>query len=194
MALARATDRPRLQFGALVWRRRDALEILLVTSRETGRWVIPKGWPMKDRSGRRAAAREALEEAGVIGRVGRKSIGAFTYIKFLNGGVGAPCRVKVFPLEATGQADAWPEQGQRTLSWLPWREAAAAVHEPELAALMEAFAAPPPPKKKSSRKPSKKAKPAKPDKADKKSRSDKAGESAEAGTEPKEPQGPETAP
>ena len=56
---------PRAQFAALPWRRRaDAgIEVLLITSRETRRWVIPKGWPIKGKSSAKSAAREAFEEA-----------------------------------------------------------------------------------------------------------------------------------
>ena len=89
----------RVQYGALPYRFTPgaALEILLVTSRESKRWIIPKGWPIKGLRPAKSAAREAFEEAGVSGRIGMKSIGLFTYDKILDDGcIG--CEVQVFPL------------------------------------------------------------------------------------------------
>jgi 8-oxo-dGTP pyrophosphatase MutT (NUDIX family) len=134
---------PRPQYAALPWRRTPDLEILLVTSRETGRWVIPKGWPMKSKSPRAAAAQEALEEAGVEGEVARAPLGAYDYEKILSPGVSRPCRVTVFALAVKRQRDSWREQGQRRFQWFPWEDAAAAVREPDLAAIIRAFAAAP---------------------------------------------------
>jgi 8-oxo-dGTP pyrophosphatase MutT (NUDIX family) len=133
---------PRPQYAALPWRRTPDLEILLVTSRETGRWVIPKGWPMKSKSPRAAAAQEALEEAGVEGEVARAPLGAYDYEKILSPGVSRPCRVTVFALAVKRQRDSWREQGQRRLQWFPWEDAAAAVREPDLAGIIRAFASP----------------------------------------------------
>ncbi len=79
---------PRVQYAALPHRGGAQPEILLVTSRETGRWVIPKGWPMKGKSGSEAAAREAFEEAGVVGEIAPEPLGAYGYVKFLKSGEG----------------------------------------------------------------------------------------------------------
>lgn len=132
---------PRTQYAALPWRRTDqgGLEILLVTSRETRRWVIPKGWPMKDKSPSDCAAQEAFEEAGVVGAPGRKSLGAYHYDKRLRSGRLQHVRVKVYPLEVSDQRDAWPEMTQRERRWTAPAEAAAAVDEPELKALLAKF-------------------------------------------------------
>jgi 8-oxo-dGTP pyrophosphatase MutT (NUDIX family) len=75
----------RRQIAALPFRRTTAgeIEILLITSRETGRFIIPKGWPMKRLSDPDAAAREAYEEAGVVGKVQRKPICDYLYWKRL---------------------------------------------------------------------------------------------------------------
>jgi 8-oxo-dGTP pyrophosphatase MutT (NUDIX family) len=135
-----ARPRPRAQCAALPYRLSPELEILLVTSRETGRWVIPKGWPKKSKSRRETAALEAVEEAGVEGRIARKSCGVYGYVKFLRSGEGQACRVSVFPLEVAVQRDAWREQDQRTARWFAWEEAAAAVLEPDLAKLIRKFA------------------------------------------------------
>jgi 8-oxo-dGTP pyrophosphatase MutT (NUDIX family) len=137
---SQARQRPRAQYGALPYRWEPDLEILLVTSRETGRWVIPKGWPMRSKSARAAAALEALEEAGVEGRMARRALGAYDYMKVLRNGEGQTCRVEVFPLEVTLQRSAWREQDQRTTRWFDWESAAASVREPGLAGLIRKFA------------------------------------------------------
>jgi 8-oxo-dGTP pyrophosphatase MutT (NUDIX family) len=135
-----ARSRPRAQYAALPWRAAPSLEILLVTSRETGRWVIPKGWPMRSKSARAAAALEALEEAGVEGRISRRPLGTYDYVKILRGGEGQTCHVEVFPLQVTLQRSTWREQHQRTTCWFDWESAATAVHEPGLAGLIRRFA------------------------------------------------------
>ena len=128
------------QIGALPWRRRDgALEVLLVTSRETRRWVAPKGWPRPYKSDAEAAATEAWEEAGVKGLIGPVPIGGYSYSKRLKDGSERPCRVKVYPLEVTVDRDDWPEAAQRDRRWMSPAEAADLVAEPELARLLRAF-------------------------------------------------------
>jgi 8-oxo-dGTP pyrophosphatase MutT (NUDIX family) len=131
----------RVQFAALPYRRFNGLKVLLLTSRDTGRWVLPKGWPMKGKKPRSAAKREALEEAGVVGRIGKRPIGMFHYSKRLAGGELVTCEVHVYPLAVDRQRKRWPEQRQRTQRWFTPEEAAQAVQEPELAALLEAFSA-----------------------------------------------------
>ncbi|MDR3513935.1 MAG: NUDIX hydrolase [Caulobacteraceae bacterium] len=132
--------RPGLQYAALPYRLGEAgVEILLVTSRETQRWVIPKGWPMKDREPHAAAAREALEEAGVAGKVAKEPIGAYRYVKRLKNGAPLVCSVDVFPLLVSRQRKNWREQGQRTAHWFTVEEAAEAVQEPELQDLIARF-------------------------------------------------------
>lgn len=131
---------PAVQYAALPYRRvHGAIEVMLVTSRETRRWVVPKGWPMKKLAPHEAAAREAYEEAGVEGEVGAEPIGAFDYLKRQMLGV-RHCRVEVFPLQVTQEHDLWPECSQRSRRWFASGEAAGAVQEPELQALIEAFA------------------------------------------------------
>ena len=128
------------QVGALPWRRRDGiLEVLLVTSRETKRWVSPKGWPMPYRSDPEAAATEAWEEAGVKGLIAPVPVGGYSYVKRMKDGSDRPCRVKVYALEVTAQRDDWPEAGQRDRRWFIPADAADLVAEPELASLLRAF-------------------------------------------------------
>ena len=138
----REPDRePRVQFGALPWRR-DAdgeVEVLLITSRETRRWVIPKGWPIKGKGSAKSAAREAFEEAGVTGKVGKSPVGAYAYDKRLKNGRLQHVRVAIFALQVEMEVDLYPEAGQREKRWLPVSEAAALVAEPELTAVLATF-------------------------------------------------------
>jgi 8-oxo-dGTP pyrophosphatase MutT (NUDIX family) len=133
---------PRRQVGALPFRsgRDGKTKILLVTSRESRRWVIPKGWPMKGRKPFEAAAREAYEEAGLRGAVGKRPIGLYLYQKRLRNLDTVLCQVKVFPLEVRKQLKHFPEARQRELRWFTPSEAAEAVSEPGLAALIRAAA------------------------------------------------------
>jgi 8-oxo-dGTP pyrophosphatase MutT (NUDIX family) len=131
-----------VQYAALPYRLTDGVEILLLTSRETGRWVLPKGWPMPGKSARASARQEALEEAGVVGRVGKQPIGAFHYQKRLADGGVVTCKVLVYPLAFERQRKHWLEQRQRTSSWFRPQDAARAVLEPELAMLLQQFVPP----------------------------------------------------
>jgi 8-oxo-dGTP pyrophosphatase MutT (NUDIX family) len=127
----------RTQVSALPLQRdkQGNLRVLLITSRETRRWIIPKGWPMKGLDDSEAAAREALEEAGVTGRVRGKPIGTYQYWKR---GVASfeLCEVKVYPLEVERQLETWREKGQREAHWFSPEDAADLVEEPGLRALI----------------------------------------------------------
>ena len=138
----REPDRePRVQFAALPWRRTAAgrLEVLLITSRETRRWVIPKGWPIKGMSSAKSAAREAFEEAGVVGKVRKAPVGGYAYDKRLKNGRMQHVRVAVFALEVTREEETYPEKGQRELTWRTPGDAATLVDEPELMVLIATF-------------------------------------------------------
>lgn len=131
----------RQQYAALPWRQGKAgVEILLITSRETRRWVIPKGWPMITLAAHDAAAQEAWEEAGVRGKVSDEPLGAFRYHKRMKSGPPQRCRVDVYPLAVTAEEKDWPERRQRQRRWIPALEAARMVEEPELRGLIETFA------------------------------------------------------
>ncbi len=135
----------RTQYGALCWRMlRGVVQVLLVTSRDTGRWVIPKGWPMPDRTPEGAAAREAWEEAGVEGEVSARCVGLFSYDKVLSVEVSVPCVVAVYPLRVTRLRDSFPERKVRKRKWFTTEKAARKVMEPELGAILATFAPPPP--------------------------------------------------
>lgn len=122
------------QVAALVYRGRGAdLQVLLITSRGTGRWVLPKGWPQKGKSLARSALSEAHEEAGVRGCLWGQPIGRFCYDKPAdrNSPAFAFC-VDVFAFRFERQDRHWPEEAVRTLEWVAAGEAARRVVEPEL--------------------------------------------------------------
>jgi 8-oxo-dGTP pyrophosphatase MutT (NUDIX family) len=128
-----------VQYAALPYRLSGGLMVLLQTSRDTGRWVLPKGWPMKGEKPWSAAKREAREEAGVVGAIVKRSIGSFHYPKRLSDGHIVTCEVHVYPLAVGGRRKRWPERLERTQRWFTPEEAAHVVQEPELAALLGAF-------------------------------------------------------
>jgi 8-oxo-dGTP pyrophosphatase MutT (NUDIX family) len=138
---AKAIAAARVQYGALPFRTsgRSSVEILLVTSRVTRRWIIPKGWPLKRRPPHVTAAREAREEAGVVGRVEKRSIGSYSYTKRLKTGAPVLCEVHVFPLEVRRQRKTWPEQDERSVQWLSRTKAAKTVKDPVLGRLIRDF-------------------------------------------------------
>ncbi|GAA0626965.1 hypothetical protein GCM10009422_24880 [Brevundimonas kwangchunensis] len=131
----------RRQVAALPWRRGpDGIEILLVTSRETRRWVTPKGGRMPGKTDAEAAAIEALEEAGVHGEVAAHPIGVFRYLKVLKRRAARWCVVAVYPLEVYILQGAWKEQAERERVWMSQEQAAACVSEPDLAEIIRRFA------------------------------------------------------
>lgn len=130
----------KVQYAALPFRPgRDGVEILLITSRETKRWVIPKGWPMKGKAPHEAAAVEAHEEAGLDGRMSDRPVGRFRYDKRLRTGKDRTVEVEVYALRVEAMSGDWPEKEQRRREWFPPAVAAALVDEPELKALIVAF-------------------------------------------------------
>lgn len=127
-----------LQYAAIPYRRLDngTIEVMLVTSRETKRWVVPKGWPIRGAKPHLSAAREALEEAGVTGRANADAIGTYHYAKRLKNGTEARCKVEVFPLEVKSQRKRWRERGERKARWFELAKAAKVVREPGLRQLL----------------------------------------------------------
>lgn len=128
----------RVQFAALCTRRTGSqTEVMLITSRDTGRWIIPKGWPIDGLTGPETARQEAWEEAGVRGAdVEVDPVGQYTYGKILKNGSIDPVLTTVFHLHVTELADDFPEAGQRIRDWVSPHEAAERVHEPELQELL----------------------------------------------------------
>lgn len=131
-----------IQYGALCYRKTSDgsdIEVLVITSRGTGRWIIPKGWPTDKKKPHQAAQIEALEEAGVMGRARKKPVGRYTYLKWLETGYVSPCVVEVFQIEVTKTASKYKELGQRKLAWVSRDEAARRVREVELKSLLINF-------------------------------------------------------
>lgn len=123
----------RLQIAALCVRPGDAEnEILLVSTRDTGRMILPKGWPEKDRHAHEIAALEAYEEAGVVGTAETRPMGTFRSFKGLSDGSKIRTKVRVFKLTFEKQLKDYPEVGQRRRIWMPVSEAIETVDEPTL--------------------------------------------------------------
>ncbi|WP_245190959.1 NUDIX hydrolase [Jannaschia formosa] len=118
----------------------NEVQVLMVTSRDTGRWVVPKGWTMKDLKPWAAAATEALEEAGVTGHVAKEVFGTYSYDKRLDDGSTVPCRVRVYPMIVTDTRSRWKEKSERKRAWFAVAKAAKLVDEPELADLLLSLA------------------------------------------------------
>jgi 8-oxo-dGTP pyrophosphatase MutT (NUDIX family) len=130
----------RTQFAALCYRiSRDKPQILLVTSRKTGRWIIPKGWPMDGLTPAECAAKEAWEEAGVVGKVRDQCLGLYSYDKIIDTGGGLPCVAMIYPVKVKVLAQEYPEQAQRRRKWFSPKKAAARLAEPELARIVRDF-------------------------------------------------------
>jgi predicted phosphate transport protein (TIGR00153 family) len=112
---------------------------MLITSRETKRWVLPKGNPINGLSDHQAAAHEAYEEAGLAGVACPTALGSYQYRKKRKSGASLMFGVTVFPFAVTEQADAWPECEERETRWFTLAEASATVDEPDLASLLLSF-------------------------------------------------------
>ena len=131
-----------LQFAALPWRISEGgtRQIMLLSSRETHRWVIPKGWPIKGRKPAEVASQEAYEEAGLIGQVvGKRPLGNYHYEKRL-AKRAIICEVRVFLFRVERQLDEWPEKGERESKWVEAKDAVALVDEGGLAEIIDHWA------------------------------------------------------
>jgi 8-oxo-dGTP pyrophosphatase MutT (NUDIX family) len=130
----------RTQFAALCYRTRaDKVQILLVTSRGTKRWIVPKGWPMEGKTPAASAVQEAWEEAGVTGRADGNCLGVYSYEKAIGEGDGLPCLAMLYPVAVKTLAKKFPEVGQRRRRWVSRKKAAQLVAEPELSRLILDF-------------------------------------------------------
>mgnify|MGYP003782652631 FL=1 len=134
---------PRFQVAALCHREKAGhLEVLLITSRDTGRWILPKGWPIVGKDAAGSALQEAWEEAGVRAKPGAPvELGRYFYDKIMEGGVPVPCETKVFAVAVSDLADEFPEKTQRRRKWVRPIDAADMVNEPSLKALLRALPA-----------------------------------------------------
>jgi 8-oxo-dGTP pyrophosphatase MutT (NUDIX family) len=127
------------QAGVIPYRHHgEALQVLLITSRHSGRWLIPKGGIEKNHTPAEAAAREAYEEAGVQGILSATPFGSFTYSKRQRGGA-VPASVEVYTMRVTKELKNWPERAERRLKWLPIADAIRLVDAPGIALLLQRF-------------------------------------------------------
>jgi uncharacterized protein len=131
------------QYGTIAWRLEGdgKRRFLLITSRETKRWVIPRGNPIAGLEPWDAAAQEAWEEAGVRGEVEKQALGTYEYGKRKPDGSTIPATVHVFALRVAEQEEEWPEARQRERKWFEPEEAAEAVEEEDLKSLLLGAAA-----------------------------------------------------
>jgi 8-oxo-dGTP pyrophosphatase MutT (NUDIX family) len=127
-----------IQYGVVPVRRGagGAIEVMLITSRETKRWVVPRGNPIAGKSPAESAAQEALEEAGISGPIEPEPLGCYRYDKRRRDGSSVAAEVVLFRMSVLEIAEQWPEMRQRERRWFAVEEAAVAVHESELACLI----------------------------------------------------------
>ncbi|MBF0267133.1 MAG: NUDIX domain-containing protein [Alphaproteobacteria bacterium] len=122
---------------------RDEAEVLLVTSRETKRWILPKGNPERKKKSYEVAAAEAFEEAGLKGKASEKPFYTFDSVKRMKSGKMVPCRVRVFSLAVKKEYARWPEKDERERAWMSFAEAANNAGEAGLVLLFLELAADP---------------------------------------------------
>lgn len=134
----------RTQFAALCYRIKNGkVQVLLVTSRRSKRWIMPKGWPMEGKSPAMAAAQEAWEEAGARGKVSEVALGAYSYAKVDPDRDPMPCIALLFPLKVKTLEAIYPEHRERRRKWVSRKKAAKMVEAPDLAKLILDFDARP---------------------------------------------------
>ena len=123
-----------LQIAALCHRGEgERRQYLLVTSRDTGRWIIPKGWPIRGLAANETALQEAWEEAGVKeGRPSDAPVGTYTYQKRKNNGFAIPVETLVYSVSVEDMSDDYPEAQERDRKWVSAETAAQLVNETEL--------------------------------------------------------------
>ena len=131
MSRKQATEK---QIAALPiqWDEKGRMRVLMVTSRGTGRWVMPKGWLMDGKKPWHAAEIEALEEAGAVGFIGSDPLGEYGYEKDMGDGKSIPIRVCIYPMIVDQLKKHWKERSDRTRRWFSAKGAAKRVDEPEL--------------------------------------------------------------
>ena len=130
----------RSQFGALCYRITDGkIQVLLITSRRTQRWVLPKGWPENGMTPGESAANEAMEEAGVTGKLNERPLGVYYYEKTVKNGKNYPCIVTIYELKVQKTWADYQEKSERRRKWFSQKGAAKRVLEPDLALLIKSF-------------------------------------------------------
>lgn len=114
----------------------DEAKVLLLTSRRRGRWILPKGWPEKNKPLNKTAMTEALEEAGLAGQVADRAIGSYTYKKMMKGGYEVTSHVSVYPFLVSHHYLDWPEKDQREFRWFSLKKAQKKLDDDGAAALI----------------------------------------------------------
>ncbi len=135
-----AKEELRTQFAALPYRVKEGkVQVLLITSRGTGRWIVPKGWPMEGKTPAQSALQEAWEEAGVKGKATSACLGVYSFTKDMGDEDELPCLAMLYPVRVKSLSKRYPERGQRRRVWMSRKKAAGRVAEPELARLISDF-------------------------------------------------------
>lgn len=130
----------RTQFAALVYRIHEGkVQFLLITTRRTKRWILPKGWAEDGLTPAQSAQKEAFEEAGVTGKIFDACLGVYSYEKFVNEDDDLPMVALVYPMKAKKMLKEYPEKAERRRKWFSRSRAAAKVREPELRKLIKSF-------------------------------------------------------
>ncbi len=130
----------RTQFAALCYRiKNDKVQVLLVTSRRTKRWIVPKGWPIDGQTPGDSAAQEAWEEAGVVGRADQRPLGMFSYNKHMGDDDGLPVAAMVYAVKVKSLSIDYPEAAERKRKWVTRKKAAQMVDSPELSRILRDF-------------------------------------------------------
>jgi 8-oxo-dGTP pyrophosphatase MutT (NUDIX family) len=144
--------KPITQYAALPFTLKDGRpRVMLVTSRGKGRWIIPKGWPEKNLTPHACAAKEAYEEAGIVGKIGDRPLGTYRYKKRLRSGAMTTFEVEAYLLEVEHQLRDWPEKGQRLTRWMAPARAARLVGEDGLGELLLSLDLPRTPRRRAAR-------------------------------------------
>ena len=130
----------RTQFAALCYRVvKDKVQVLVISSRGTGRWIVPKGWPMDGKTPAETALQEAWEEAGVIGKVVSAPLGLYSYQKVQEHAPDFPCIAVVYAVKVKSLSKDFPEAGERRVKWVGRKKAAKLVDESELSQILRDF-------------------------------------------------------
>jgi 8-oxo-dGTP pyrophosphatase MutT (NUDIX family) len=126
------------QAGVIAYRILNGnVQVLLMTSRDSGRWIIPKGNVNGSATPAKAAKKEAYEEAGLKGTISSSiPLGIYTYFKKLESGEARAAAVEVYLLHVNQQLKKWPEQAERNLSWVTMKEAVELIEEPGVVPLL----------------------------------------------------------
>lgn len=113
---------------------------MLITSRDTGRWILPKGWSEKRLTEAELAAKEAYEEAGIVGQISPLPLFSYRYTKRLPI-ASKECSVNIYPLRVTELLADWPEAHQRRREWFTLAQAALLIDDCELVTILLGLAA-----------------------------------------------------